>query len=129
MLVQGLIEEIASSQNQRYLVRIAGPVMYNCHDTEFKESQAEIEIAIPVSGRVTVPSDRIELHNILGGPVASSIYTGPYEEVAPAYTRLYEFVIRNGYEMRGDAMELYLNNPIETPEAELLTEIQFPIKI
>lgn len=128
-LVEGLIREITTPQNQRNFVKIAGPVIYICHDTEFKESGAELEIAIPVSGRIMVQNDRIELHNIPGGPVASSIYTGPYNEISPAYTRLYEYVISNNYEMRGPAMEFYLNNPMETPEEELLTEIQFPIKL
>ncbi|MFX0093850.1 MAG: GyrI-like domain-containing protein, partial [Candidatus Hodarchaeota archaeon] len=127
-LIGELIQEIASPPNQRNLVKISGPIMYICHDTEFKETDATIEIAIPVSGRVTVQFSEIELKNIPGGRVISVIYTGPYHEINQAYTRVFEFAMKEDYEIRGPCVELYLNNPQETPEEELLTEIQIPIK-
>jgi effector-binding domain-containing protein len=127
-MVGELISEIASPENQRNFVKISGPIMYVCYDTEFKEKDADIEIAVPVSGRVTIQSSEIELRKIPGGRVVSILYTGPYGEVGRAYLRAHEFVLKNGYEIRGPTMELYLNNPQETPEEELLTELQIPIK-
>ncbi len=123
-----IMQEIISQDNQRNMVRMSGPVMYICHSTEFNEGQGDFEIAVPITGRVTVQSGNIELKNIPGGRVVSAIYTGAYEEIAQGYMRTYDYTFREGYEIRGPTMELYLNNPQETPAEDLLTEIQIPIK-
>ncbi len=128
MIVMNLIKEISSPDNQRNFVKITGPFMYICHDPEFKEGAADIEMAVPISGRVTIQSPNIELRNLPGGRVVSAIYTGPYEEIAQAYTRTHEYVYAHGLAIRGPSVELYLNNPQITPPAELLTEIQVPIE-
>jgi effector-binding domain-containing protein len=35
--------------------------------------------------------------------------------------------MKNGYEIAGASMELYLNNPVDVPESELITEVQVPV--
>lgn len=127
-LIGTLFKEISSKDNQRNFVHLNGPVMYICHDDEFKPTDADIEVAIPITGRVHIQNPEIELRNLPRGPVVSSIYTGPYKQITEAYTRTHAHLLEHGYEMRAPTMELYLNNPEETPEDELLTEIQIPIK-
>jgi effector-binding domain-containing protein len=123
-----IIQEIVSPDNQRNMARMSGPVMYICHDTEFKEGEGDFEIGVPITGRITIQSSKIELKNIPGGRVVSAIYAGAYKEIAQGYMRTYDYAFREGHEIRGPTMELYLNNPQETPEEDLLTEIQIPIK-
>lgn len=36
--------------------------------------------------------------------------------------------MKNGYTMTGAPIEIYLNDPMEVLERELLTEIQFPVQ-
>ncbi len=122
-----IMQEIVSPDNQRNMVRMSGPVMYICHDTEFKEGEGDFEVAVPITGRITVQSSKVELKNVPGGRVVSAIYTGAYQEIAQGYMRTYDYAFREGYEIRGPTMELYLNNPMDTPEDALLTEIQIPI--
>jgi AraC family transcriptional regulator len=38
-----------------------------------------------------------------------------------------EYKFKNGYKIAGPSMELYLNDPMEVPESEILTEIQQPV--
>lgn len=61
------------------------------------------------------------------GLVGVCLYTGPYQDCGPAYEQLTQFVKDQGYEASGVAYEMYLNDPGETPEAELQTRIVFPL--
>jgi effector-binding domain-containing protein len=38
-----------------------------------------------------------------------------------------EYATKNGYEVTGPPMELWLTNPMEVAESELLTEVRFPV--
>jgi len=127
-LVNKLMMEIAHRENQVQFVKVNGPVIYLCHEEEFKESDVDIEIAVPISGQITLHSEEIEVRNISGGWILSTLYTGPYEEIGDAYIRVHQYIIENQLRIRDTPMELYLNNPMQTPTNELLTEIQFPIE-
>lgn len=80
-------------------------------------------IARPVSGR-----DEILAVEIPGGPVARCLYTGTYQEIGAAYDALSQWVTAQGDEPTGVSYEFYLNDPTETPPAELQTQIVFPLK-
>jgi effector-binding domain-containing protein len=60
--------------------------------------------------------------------VVSAIHKGPYEEVGVAYTRLFEYIKNNDLKAAGPSRSLYLNDPNEVSEEELLTEVQIPVK-
>jgi len=87
----------------------------------------DVEIGFPVSG--TFPEkDYIKSSEIPGGKLARCLYTGPYKKIEPAYNALTAWVKENGYEATGVAYEFYLNDPGETPQEELMTQIVFPLK-
>jgi effector-binding domain-containing protein len=87
----------------------------------------DVEIGFPVSG--TFPEkDDIKSSEIPGGKLARCLYTGPYKKIEPAYNALTAWVKENGYEATGVAYEFYLNDPGETPQEELMTQIVFPLK-
>jgi effector-binding domain-containing protein len=59
--------------------------------------------------------------------VLSAIHKGAYSQIAPVYAALMEYATKNGYEVTGPPMELWLTNPMEVAESELLTEVRFPV--
>ncbi len=48
---------------------------------------------------------------------------------ALAYNALNEYIAQNKHESTGVVYEFYLNDPAETPEEELQTQIVFPLKV
>ena len=90
-------------------------------------SNLEVEIGFPVS-RAFPGKDDIKPSEIPGGKSARCLYTGPYNEIEPAYNALTAWAEENGYQTTGVAYEFYLNDPQETPPQELMTQIVFPLK-
>ncbi|MFC1955002.1 GyrI-like domain-containing protein [Chloroflexota bacterium] len=87
----------------------------------------DIEIGFPVSQRFA-DKDDIQASEIPCGKVATCLYTGPYNEMEPAYNALSQWIKDNGYETTGVAYEMYLNDPAQTPPHELQTRIAFLLK-
>lgn len=87
----------------------------------------DIEIGFPVSGQLPGKGD-IQASQIPGGKQASCMYTGPYEQMPPAYEALTKLVAEQGYDTTGVSYEFYLNDPGETPPEDLQTQIIFPLK-
>ena len=45
-----------------------------------------------------------------------------------SYKVVFEYIDKKGFKVAGNCRELYLNDPKETPEAGLLTEVQVPVE-
>lgn len=119
---------VSSPENQRNRVKVTGPLMFLCHDEEYKETDADIEIALPVSGRVSVEDPKMEIKTLPAIKAVSVIYQGPYPEVEAGYNRALSFARENNLESFGPSRELYLNDPAEVPEEELMTEVQIQVR-
>ncbi len=87
----------------------------------------DLEIGFPVAKTIQGEGD-ISTGEIPEGNYATSLYTGPYSEIGPAYTALTKWVEEQGYKSAGVAYELYLNNPALTPPEKLQTQILFPLE-
>jgi effector-binding domain-containing protein len=87
----------------------------------------DVELGFPVA-RALPGQGEIKAGEIPGGRVATCLYTGPYSDIEAAYNALMAWMAENGYEGAGVSYELYLNDPSETPPAELQTQIIFPLK-
>ena len=87
----------------------------------------DLEIGFPV-GKQLPGRGEIQSGWIPGGKVATTIFTGPYSAIEPAYNALTAFMQDKGHEATGVAYEFYLNDPGETPAEELQTKILFPLK-
>jgi effector-binding domain-containing protein len=87
----------------------------------------DVELGFPVT-RPLPDKAEIKAGEIPAGQVATCLYTGPYSDIESAYNALIEWMKDNGYEATGVSYELYLNDPNETPPAELQTQIIFPLK-
>jgi len=108
--------------------KVAGPIMFICHDDEYRETGADIEMAIPITGSVNLDGSSVEVRTLPGGRFVSVLYTGPYPEVGKACERLFAYMGEHRLAPTGPSRELYLNDPAEVPEEELLTEVQYPVQ-
>lgn len=108
--------------------RFAGPTLAIYHDIEFKESNPDVEVAIPIEGGLPqgVPAVARELP---GGEMACVVHKGPYETVGEAYNAVMAWLEPNGMRIAGPVRECYLCSPGDTqnPE-EYVTEIMVPVE-
>lgn len=86
----------------------------------------EVEIGIP-TGMYVKDTEEIVLSEIPESEYISALYTGPYSQLKEAYRLMTEYVMDNKYEVKGAVYESYLNDPGDTPEEKLVTEILFRI--
>ena len=81
-----------------------------------------------IIGFTTYGDEDITVETLPPRKVAYMVHKGPYGAISPSYEKLYRFIGDEGFSPAGSPMEIYLNDPDETPEDELLTEIQVPVK-
>jgi effector-binding domain-containing protein len=133
-LIGEVMQQIFSPANQRGNVNINGPIMLLFEDwiltalpgEKVDPNEIEFEIAVPIVGRISVEAGT-DVKSLPGGKMVSVIYTGPYGETGGAYNLALDYLGREGLKVAGRCRELYLNNPQEVPEKELMTEIQIPV--
>ena len=129
-LADELMNQINKPGNQGR-VTITAPIMMLCHETEYKEKDADIEIVVPITGVVKVEDPAIEVKTLPKCRVLSVVHKGAYNsyyDIAYVYAAIYKYAEENNLELISPDREVYLNNREEVPEDELLTEIQFPFK-
>jgi len=119
---------VGSPENQRNRIKVTGPIMFLCHDEEYKETGADIEIALPVSGRISVEDPEMKIKTLPAIRALTFVYRGPYMGVEAGYNRIFSYARENNLETLSPSRELYFNDPAEVPEEELMTEVQVPIR-
>lgn len=88
------------------------------------------EACIPVDPEAGIEgADGVTIKQLPPCTVAFTRHYGGLGEVGKTYDRLLRWTGNNNYEMVGPSRELYLTNPLQTEEGELVTEIQIPVKI
>jgi effector-binding domain-containing protein len=110
-------------------LQIVGPpfgIYYNS-PAEVGMENMQYDVGIAVVGEVA-EEGKVKIKKLPQRTVLSTIHKGSYHDVAPVYAMVYEYSVKNGYAMTGAPMEIYLNDPMEVPESEWLTEIQFPVQ-
>lgn len=126
-LIGKICATISHPENKKS-VTITGPVMSLCYDEDYKETENDIECAIPISGQITVADPEMEVKTFPACKVLSFIHKGSYQKLHEAYAFLLKFMQENNLEISGPNRELYFNDPSEVSEEDLKTEIQIPIK-
>lgn len=100
------------------------------HKWDMVKRQCTYTACIPVSKTPENLDSGMIKGNIPATKTYSVQHTGPYRHIGNAWSSLHmrqrakHFKFNKGI----DPIEVYLNNPMETPENELETEIYFPIK-
>lgn len=118
---------LSSPENRSAFVKMVGPIMAIYHDEEYKEKDADLEVAVPIVGRVTVTDPGMEVRNLPAMRVVSLVHKGPYETINRAYAKLAEYTATNGLRLVGPMRDLYLSDPNRVPRDEIMTEVQAPL--
>ena len=109
-------------------VKVTGPVMGLFYDDEYKEKDADIEVAIPISGEISINKVNIEVKTLPKCEVISAMHKGTLYDINKAYAQIMEYAEEHDLKLITPVRELYFTYLEELPEDELLTEIQFPFK-
>ena len=108
-------------------VEIAGApyLAYSNSNADF--TQFDVEFGIPINEKIAVDGEFIMSKNCEGRAI-TAMHKGAYKDIEAAYTALMEYMSENKLESTGVYYDYYINNPADTPENELLTQVVFPIK-
>jgi effector-binding domain-containing protein len=126
-LIIDLANIIHSPENRNNLVKITGPFMTIYHDEGQVLEGADIEVAVPITGRISIEDPIVEVRNLKPVKVASLVHKGSYESIGEAYEKILSFVQEKRLQINGPMMDLYLNDPNTVQPNDILTEIQIPI--
>ncbi|MGZ4934104.1 MAG: GyrI-like domain-containing protein [Halobacteriota archaeon] len=109
-------------------LQMTGPpfAVYYSTPEDMAQGHMQFEVGVPISGAAQ-GTEYITIKPFPAQNVLSAIHKGPYNQIGPVYAALMEYVQNNKYEVIGPPMELWLNNPMEVAENELLTEVRFPV--
>jgi len=109
-------------------LQIAGPpfAVYYSSPEDMARGEMLFDVGIPFIGEAQGEGD-VEIKTFPAREVLSAIHKGSYSQIAPVYAALMEYAEQNGYEVTGAPMELYLANPMEVAENDLLTEVRLPV--
>lgn len=92
------------------------------------EDKLQYEIGFGFEGKITALREgKIGIKEIPEHSVLAAIHKGPYSEVGPVIHAVIDYAVKNNYDIVGPISEAYLNNPNDTPEEELLTEVRIPV--
>ncbi len=113
-------------------VEPAGPPYGRYH--QFGPDVADVEIGIPTAMpapnlRPVAESEAGELgaSELPGGEVAILVHRGPYDGLRQAYDGLHEWIHAQGREEAAGPWESYVDDPGEVDEADLRTEVCWPL--
>ncbi|MFC1954870.1 GyrI-like domain-containing protein, partial [Chloroflexota bacterium] len=109
-------------------IKPAGPTMMIYNDEDYKEQEADIEVAFQMD-RAVSSDGRIKIYELPGiDEAASIVFEGSYEEMGEAYNAIMSWIANNDYRINGLCRELYLVSPGDTSDpTQYVSEIQIPI--
>ena len=109
--------------------RPAGPPLAVYHDPEFRERDADVEAAVPLTAALP-SSEQVTVRELPGTErMACVIHQGSYESVSEAYNTLSAWIGTNSYRMAGPCREVCLRGPESGPDSSsYVTEIQAPVE-
>lgn len=102
----GKIFSKLARQYGRYLV---GKPMILCWDSEYREDDANFEVAFPV--RDCKPKAGSEVCQLHGGVALSLLHTGPYDQLYNSYRKLMVEATRRGWSYQIPTREVYHKGP------------------
>ncbi len=111
----------------RGAVKVSGPIIFICHDDDYKEEDADIEIAIPIQGTIKA-REPIEIKTLPEYKMISTLHKGPYEEISISYQKIMAYLRSKSLEPIDSSREVYITGPSQSKPEDYLTEIQFPIQ-
>ena len=122
-----LFEEMFSYLGQKG-VTPSGPPFVIYHDEEFRETDADVEVVVPMGGQIP-EGERIRMRRLPEvEEMASVIHNGSYETIGETYGQLMGWIEDSGYQIAGPGREIYLHGPESGDDpSTYVTEIQMPL--
>jgi effector-binding domain-containing protein len=124
----------------RHQARAASPPLTIYYDADYREHDAEVEVAIPVSTPLQ-GNERIHIRELPAIPLAACvIHAGSYHSLDQAWQALFAWIEEHGYRVAGPSREVYLRFGAEGLDLalplsylaeksdEYVTELQLPIE-
>lgn len=106
-----------------------GPPVTVYHDTEYRESDVDVEVCAPVEPPVS-GNERVIVKQLPGvEAMACVVHHGSYSKgFHEAYGSLMSWIESNGYRIVGPNREIYLKGGDDPDDTSYVTEIQFPVE-
>lgn len=104
--------------------RFAGPPFTQYEEPV--EGEFAFAVCMPVAPGA-VPGDGVELEKMPAAEGATLLYKGPYDGMEASWRELLAWVTENDRQPGGPLREVYLNDPGQVAESELLTEMVVPL--
>jgi len=121
-------QKVLAFMNKNNLKQIGPPITIN---TKWDDTGYGFDAALPIEHAPDkpVPADSpVQVKQTYAGPVLKTIVKGPYTGMPAAYTKLNAYMAAKGYESAGPPWDAYVSDPMNTPAAELTTNIYQPVK-
>ncbi len=98
-----------------------------CRYTAMHEDSWDLEGGIAVTASVA-ETERVKVGQ-MGGRVACTLHTGPYDQLGKAHEALCAWASANGREIAGAAWDLYITDPGQLPDPkDWQTLVYLPIR-
>ena len=106
-----------------------GQTLVLWYDNEYSEAHFDGEAAFFVRSRPP-ERGRMQVHQLPGALMASTIHHGSYERIDDAHQAVVAWIEANTYRIAGADREIYLYNhpPIRRDDPSYITEIQYPVE-
>jgi effector-binding domain-containing protein len=89
------------------------------------------DAGIPVSGapaRGVGPDSPVRMGETYGGRVVRAVHVGPSTSLEKTHAIVEAFISAHRLELHGRSWEVFVSDPGDTPEEELITEIFYPVR-
>lgn len=106
-----------------------GPPFTLYHQAPDGDTAGDISMCVPVAAEMaeSMAVNGLTVFEVDEGAAASIVHRGGYDDMGESYATAMTWIQERGHHLLGPAREVYLNSPAEVGEADLRTEILFPI--
>jgi effector-binding domain-containing protein len=121
-------QKVLAFMNKNNLKQIGPPITIN---TRWDDTGYGFDAALPIEHAPDkpVPADSpVQVKQTYAGPVLKAVVKGPYTGMPVVYEKLNAYMAAKGYESAGPPWDAYVSDPVNTPAAELTTNIYQPVK-
>lgn len=109
-------------------IKIDGPVMGLFYDDEYKETDADIEVAMPITGEWSFLDPELGDKILPEREVITAVHKGFDQNIGKTYAQIMEYAEENGLLLQAPVCEIYLTYWENIPEEDYITEIQCPFR-
>lgn len=130
--IPGAIASVMAYLERRGLAAAGPPVgVFFTDPKAVPEAEAQWEVRLPLSEPAPAAdpgADGVGVRRFAARVVAVTVHVGPYHAVGPSYAGTQRWIDDHRYTVVGPPEEAYLSPP-GVPDAELRTEIRFPVAL